>query len=178
MIADPSPDGVAVSDDDFVSIMTIHAAKGLEFETVFLPAWEEGIFPNDLSVSEDGLEEERRLAYVAMTRAKKHCFILHSAARMQYGSFQHNPPSRFIAEIDGRFLNSPNAADNPPLQSHAYAGRREYRSGSQRIIGRMVDYPGFGSGVIIEMGFGYYIVAFKSGIKKISSDEMKPFFAD
>ena len=87
--------------NDYVKIMTMHGAKGLEFSVVFLPGWEEGVFPSKRSIeeSEDGLEEERRLAYVAITRAKKQLFILCAGNRQVFGVWQNNFPSRFINEI-------------------------------------------------------------------------------
>ncbi|MGD9809723.1 MAG: ATP-dependent helicase [Sphingobium sp.] len=85
-----------------VTIMTIHAAKGLEFDTLFLPGWEEGVFPSQRALDEGGLtalEEERRLAYVAITRARRRCTILHAANRRIYGQWTSSIPSRFIAEL-------------------------------------------------------------------------------
>ncbi|HKH33995.1 MAG TPA: UvrD-helicase domain-containing protein, partial [Beijerinckiaceae bacterium] len=85
-----------------VTIMTIHAAKGLEFDTVFLAGWEEGVFPSQRAMDEGGnasLEEERRLAYVAITRARRKCFILHAANRRIYGQWTSSIPSRFVAEL-------------------------------------------------------------------------------
>jgi DNA helicase-2/ATP-dependent DNA helicase PcrA len=85
-----------------VTIMTIHAAKGLEFDTVYLPGWEEGVFPSQRSLDEGGLaslEEERRLAYVAITRARRKCTILHAANRRIYGQWTSSIPSRFLAEL-------------------------------------------------------------------------------
>ena len=85
-----------------VTIMTIHAAKGLEFGTVFLAGWEEGVFPSQRALDEGGqasLEEERRLAYVAITRARRRCFIFHAANRRIYGQWTSSIPSRFIAEL-------------------------------------------------------------------------------
>jgi DNA helicase-2/ATP-dependent DNA helicase PcrA len=85
-----------------VTIMTIHAAKGLEFDTVFLAGWEEGLFPSQRSLDEGGnasLEEERRLAYVAITRARRKCFILHAANRRIYGQWTSSIPSRFVSEL-------------------------------------------------------------------------------
>src|SRR3546814_12359333 len=82
--------------------MTIHAAKGLEFDTVFLAGWEEGIFPSQRALDEGGLnslEEERRLAYVAITRARKSCIILHAANRRIYGQWTSSVPSRFVGEL-------------------------------------------------------------------------------
>jgi DNA helicase-2/ATP-dependent DNA helicase PcrA len=91
-----------VSDTDCVSIMTMHAAKGLEFDIVFLPSWEMGVFPNEKSVRDTvggGLEEERRLAYVSITRAKKRCEIYFATSRQMLGNWQRNLPSIFIGEI-------------------------------------------------------------------------------
>jgi DNA helicase-2/ATP-dependent DNA helicase PcrA len=85
-----------------VTIMTIHAAKGLEFDTVYLPGWEEGVFPSQRALDEGGLaalEEERRLAYVAITRARRKCTILHAANRRIYGQWTSSIPSRFVAEL-------------------------------------------------------------------------------
>jgi DNA helicase II / ATP-dependent DNA helicase PcrA len=85
-----------------ITIMTIHAAKGLEFENVFLVGWEEGVFPSQRSLDEGGLaslEEERRLAYVAITRARRKCTILHAANRRIYGQWTSSIPSRFIMEL-------------------------------------------------------------------------------
>ncbi|OZA61286.1 MAG: DNA helicase II, partial [Sphingomonadales bacterium 39-62-4] len=95
-------DNEGVADEDKVTIMTIHAAKGLEFENLFLPGWEEGVFPSQRSLDEGGLaslEEERRLAYVAITRARRRCTILHAANRQIYGQWTSSIPSRFIAEL-------------------------------------------------------------------------------
>ena len=92
----------AARDEEKVTIMTIHAAKGLEFGTVFLAGWEEGVFPSQRSLDEGGqasLEEERRLAYVAITRARHKCFIMHAANRRIYGQWTSSIPSRFVAEL-------------------------------------------------------------------------------
>jgi DNA helicase-2/ATP-dependent DNA helicase PcrA len=85
-----------------VTIMTIHAAKGLEFDTVYLPGWEEGVFPSQRALDEGGLaalEEERRLAYVAITRARRRATIMHAANRRIYGQWTSSIPSRFVAEL-------------------------------------------------------------------------------
>jgi DNA helicase-2/ATP-dependent DNA helicase PcrA len=90
------------SNPDRVSLMTLHGAKGLEFDTVFLPGWEEGIFPNQRSLDESGekgLEEERRLAYVGLTRARRHAVISHAANRRIYANWQSSIPSRFLDEL-------------------------------------------------------------------------------
>ncbi|TIT72925.1 MAG: ATP-dependent DNA helicase, partial [Mesorhizobium sp.] len=87
---------------DAVSIMTLHSAKGLEFETVFLPGWEEGLFPHQRALDEggrSGLEEERRLAYVGLTRAKKNLHIWFVSNRLIHGLWQSTIPSRFLDEL-------------------------------------------------------------------------------
>jgi DNA helicase-2/ATP-dependent DNA helicase PcrA len=88
--------------DDRVFLMTLHAAKGLEFDTVFLPGWEEGLFPNQRALDEGGnksLEEERRLAYVGLTRARKRAIVSYAANRRIYANWQNSIPSRFIDEL-------------------------------------------------------------------------------
>ncbi|MGB5777595.1 MAG: UvrD-helicase domain-containing protein [Allopontixanthobacter sediminis] len=95
-------DNERAGDGEKLTIMTMHAAKGLEFDNVFLPGWEEGVFPSQRSLDEGGLaslEEERRLAYVAITRARKRCTILYAANRRIYGSWTSSIPSRFVAEL-------------------------------------------------------------------------------
>src|SRR3546814_6160146 len=90
-----------------VTILTIHAAKGLEFDTVFLAGWEEGVFPSQRSLDEGGnasLEEERRLAYVAITRARRQAWIMHAANRRIYGQWTSSIPSRFIAELPAEYV--------------------------------------------------------------------------
>jgi DNA helicase-2/ATP-dependent DNA helicase PcrA len=89
-------------DREKVTIMTIHAAKGLEFQHVWLAGWEEGVFPSQRSLDEGGLaslEEERRLAYVAITRARRNATIMHAANRRIYGQWTSSIPSRFVAEL-------------------------------------------------------------------------------
>lgn len=90
--------------DNVVSIMTLHGAKGLEFDAVFLVGWEEGIFPSNLSVQEGNLEEERRLAYVGVTRAKKYAFISYAQHRKIYNQWQNSEPSRFLSELPSEYV--------------------------------------------------------------------------
>ena len=90
------------SSGDFLTLMTLHAAKGLEFDAVFLPGWEDGLFPSKRSMDENGmkgLEEERRLAYVGITRARKKSYISYVANRRMYGSWVNPTPSRFVEEL-------------------------------------------------------------------------------
>ena len=102
-------DNDRADDGEKVTIMTMHAAKGLEFDHVFLPGWEEGVFPSQRAIDEGGLaslEEERRLAYVAITRAKRRCTILHAANRRIYGQWTSSIPSRFIEEMPEEQITS------------------------------------------------------------------------
>ncbi len=90
--------------DQAITLMTLHAAKGLEFPVVFMTGMEETIFPHTRALYDQSeMEEERRLCYVGMTRAREELYMLYSSSRMLYGGVQHNPPSRFLSEIDGEF---------------------------------------------------------------------------
>jgi DNA helicase II / ATP-dependent DNA helicase PcrA len=98
---------------DRVSLMTLHAAKGLEFDTVFLPGWEEGVFPNQRALDEGGvksLEEERRLAYVGLTRARRRAIVSHAANRRVYANWQTSIPSRFIDELPSEHVTQEGSA--------------------------------------------------------------------
>jgi DNA helicase-2/ATP-dependent DNA helicase PcrA len=97
--------------------MTIHSAKGLEFPVVFLPGLENGVFPSmNAQVTPDEMEEERRLAYVAVTRAKEKLFITHTSERMLYGRTQYNPISQFVKEIPDEYLDKLEKIDRRPKE--------------------------------------------------------------
>jgi DNA helicase-2/ATP-dependent DNA helicase PcrA len=101
------------ADADRISLMTMHAAKGLEFDTVFLPGWEEGLFPSQRSMDEGGnkgLEEERRLAYVGLTRARKRAIVSYASNRQIYGNWQSCIPSRFVEELPDDHLDRSGSA--------------------------------------------------------------------
>jgi DNA helicase-2/ATP-dependent DNA helicase PcrA len=107
--------------EDEISLMTLHSAKGLEFPLVFLPGWEEGVFPSQKSMDENGLaglEEERRLAYVGITRAREQAKIYFAANRQVYGSWQSSVPSRFIDELPVQHVEVENGSD----QGGSYGG--------------------------------------------------------
>ncbi|MDW2958758.1 MAG: UvrD-helicase domain-containing protein [Alphaproteobacteria bacterium] len=166
-----------IQNNNTVSIMTIHAAKGLEFDTVFLPAWEEGIFPNDKAINEGAIEEERRLAYVAITRARKRCIISNAMSRVIFGTRQYNPPSRFITEMDNRFLDFQGGTTTRPTyhtpspQPH-YAQKPTRKS--ETTVGKLVSHNELGSGVVIEDKGAILTIAFKNkGIKKVARDFIK-----
>ena len=162
-----------------VSIMTIHAAKGLEFDTVFLPAWEESIFPNDKAINEGAIEEERRLAYVAITRARRRCIISNAMSRMVFGSRQYNSPSRFITEMDNKFLDfqggAPRAYSPYAHISRSYDPAPKPRPAKTvTMVGKLVSHNEMGAGVVIEDSGAILTVAFKSrGIKKVAREFVK-----
>jgi DNA helicase-2/ATP-dependent DNA helicase PcrA len=109
-------DADSAQEGERVSVMTLHAAKGLEFEIVFLPGWEEGLFPNQRSLDDNGragLEEERRLAYVGVTRARREVKIYYAANRRVRGLWQTSIPSRFIGELPDEHVEFDEAAASP-----------------------------------------------------------------
>jgi len=123
--------------DESVNVMTMHASKGLEFDTVFLPGWEEGLFPHQKSLEEKGdfaLEEERRLAYVGVTRAKKNAHISFAVQRAWHGEWMDSLPSRFVSELpeDGIEKNEgpvKEVSDNFDFdQDKFFDDNEEYRS--------------------------------------------------
>ena len=173
-------------DQDKVNVMTIHSAKGLEFEQVFLPGWEEGIFPSQKTEDERGLaglEEERRLAYVAITRAKRYATILTAANRMVYGKTNQHIPSRFIDELPEEHITRYNMMYDGGLlpqssqpAASAKAKRRLNETPSIRTnqagfaVGGRVFHQKFGYGSIKAMRDKNLTVAFGTGTKTILSD--------
>ncbi|TAJ31784.1 MAG: hypothetical protein EPO67_13080, partial [Reyranella sp.] len=121
------------SDTDMVSVMTLHAAKGLEFDTVFLPGWEEGLFPNQRALDDKGLaglEEERRLAYVGLTRARKRAYVSFAANRRVFNQWQAAIPSRFLRELPTEQLaESSDAGLYATYSAGHHGGLREQASG-------------------------------------------------
>ena len=118
LLTDADSDGD--KDEPRVSLMTVHAAKGLEFPTVFVVGLEENIFPSPLSAASlRELEEERRLLYVAITRAEKHCILTNAKNRWRYGKMEFDNPSRFIDEIDGKLIDSLDEAGGSLFGSRA-----------------------------------------------------------
>ena len=108
------------TDEPKVTLMTIHSAKGLEFKTVFIVGLEENLFPNMLAYgSQREMEEERRLFYVALTRAEKHCFLSYAKSRYRYGKMEFGNPSRFLKDIDPQYLNMPNATAKASVTTFA-----------------------------------------------------------
>lgn len=179
MTADDN-DSDASANNNVVSIMTIHAAKGLEFDTVFLPAWEDGMFPNEKAINEGALEEERRLAYVAVTRARRRAIISNAMSRLVFGQRQYNSPSRFITEMDNRFLDFQGGAPRTRASygalptSYGNKPRNAPRTENKSLVGKLVAHDEMGAGVVIEDGGDILTVAFKNkGIKKVARDFIK-----
>lgn len=180
-----------VAGDDRVTLMTLHGAKGLEFDNVFLPGWEEMIFPNQRAIDENGnqgLEEERRLAYVGITRGKKRVIILFAATRMLFGRWQTSLPSRFIDEIPAAHieLKSPmGRAATYGGNIHAYSAQErkntDYEISAKEIASKYIDdsdspwrrgakvvHRVFGEGVIEKIDGDRLSVRFENiGVKKI-----------
>ena len=125
-----------IDSDNHVTLMTLHSAKGLEFPVVFIVGMEEGIFPHSRALNDQSeLEEERRLAYVGITRAKEKLFLSHAWSRNLYGSSQYNPPSRFLDEIPGELLQREGSVD-----SGADEGRGSYRPRPEQNTGKKIEW--------------------------------------
>ncbi len=136
---------------DALQLMTVHAAKGLEFHSVFITGLEEGLFPHEQSFADsDGLEEERRLMYVAITRARRRLYLTHAQSRMLHGQVRYGLPSRFLSELPENLLlplNKRSAAWAQEPAPAAYSGGSQGAGGF--AIGQNVAHPKFGSGVIV-----------------------------
>ena len=199
-------DNAAESDGDTVSLMTLHGAKGLEFDTVFLPGWEENIFPNRRAIEEGGaksLEEERRLAYVGLTRARRRAIVLYAVNRLAFGQWASNPASRFVAELPAAHIENmpvagaarPAALAEPAHVLRPDLGRR--RSALRRIanpsteaprpiepeprapgafaVGARVFHRWFGYGAVRSVdGDKLEIVFEKAGVKKVVDSFVNP----
>ncbi|MCP1373161.1 ATP-dependent DNA helicase [Dyella lutea] len=140
--------------DDCVQLMTLHSAKGLEFPVVFLVGMEEGLFPSQRSVEDEGrLEEERRLAYVGITRARQKLFLTHAESRRMHGTEMLARPSRFLAEMPAELIDEvrPRVQVSRPL----YGGASRYGAGASLEeplpvkLGQRVSHPTFGEGVVL-----------------------------
>ncbi len=181
-------DGVD-SGADKVMVMTIHSAKGLEFENVFVAGMDENVFPSSLSSgSEEGIEEERRLAYVAVTRAKKRLFLSHAGRRMLFGKTGSNYESRFIAEIDEDLLETGERPDENgyTVPKSDYLGeilgekhRQTVKTGNGKNIvftkGDTVNHKIFGKGIVISVterrnNTELEVIFDKVGTKRLMSD--------
>jgi DNA helicase-2/ATP-dependent DNA helicase PcrA len=173
-----------------VQLMTVHSAKGLEFPVVFIVGLEEGVFPHSRSqVSPTELEEERRLMYVGLTRAKEKAYLLYAEQRMIFGSTQVNPPSRFLSEIPSELVEEREMAGGGMMQKRGSGGQVKHRvafspkktvnetpaSSLEKPLqadevrpGDLVLHPQFGGGLIISVSGTLATIAFKRfGVKKM-----------
>lgn len=151
-----------------ITLMTVHSAKGLEFEVVFLIGMEDGIFPHQNSfLEEGGLEEERRLCYVGITRAKKRLYISNAKRRMLYGRESMNPPSRFINEIEKNILD----IDNKTMHEENHINKEDFYKEEpvEYQKGDIVLHITYGKGVVLDVDKEFVSVAFSKnfGIKKL-----------
>ncbi len=156
-----------------VTLMTLHAAKGLEFPVVFMIGLEESIFPHSRALYDQSeMEEERRLCYVGMTRAKEELYLLHATSRLLYGGMQHNPPSRFLSEIDGEVQLASGFEDDfsgyqtpqPSVLLHS-----EPRYVPELNEGDGVKHQLFGLGTVVEIEGDNATIYFKGkGTKKLN----------
>ncbi len=154
--------------NDGVTLMTMHSAKGLEFKVVFLVGMEDGIFPHQNAFFESqGLEEERRLCYVGITRAKEKLFLSNAKRRILYGKDVINPPSRFIAEIDDSLIE----IDNKNMFEEEKIDKKKYYKDEDVDFsdGDIIDHDVYGKGVVVSISGDIITVAFskKYGIKKL-----------
>ncbi len=163
-----------------VNILTFHASKGLEFENIFLPGWEEEVFPNKRALEErlnEGLEEERRLAYVGITRAQKRVWILHANSRIIHGQWFYSIPSRFLSELpsDNIISNSDTNANyfgNLDYQNNILENNNIYIENKDTILkGDRVFHQKFGYGLVINLENDNAEVNFeKASTKKVKID--------
>ena len=154
--------------NDEVTLMTIHSAKGLEFDVVFLIGMEEGIFPHQNAfVEENGIEEERRLCYVGITRAREKLYLTNAKRRMLYGRENINQPSRFINEIDEQYIEE---AENSVKEIKKIHRESMYTNDdTQYKNGDIVEHDTYGKGVVINCDKMIVTVAFNNniGVKKL-----------
>jgi DNA helicase II / ATP-dependent DNA helicase PcrA len=174
----------ALLSDDYVSLMTMHSAKGLEFKVVFIACLEQGLFPSSQALFEHiDVEEERRLFYVALTRAKERLFLTNAESRFMYGHYQHNSDSEFLREIHDELIDRQGLAKK---KTTIYEGSRrkpepltvtpevaEYQKvNNQLSIGDKITHQVFGSGVVVMIDKDKATIAFQApiGIKTLMKD--------
>lgn len=157
--------------DDGINLMTLHSAKGLEFNDVFLVGMEEGIFPHNRSFeSESELEEERRLCYVGITRAKEHLWLMNAKKRTLFGQVSMNYPSRFIKEINSDLIDK---EESVSLKNNSYIGNMYERDLNDDLkVGDKVVHDKFGEGIVVKIDGSVATIAFgyMYGIKNLAKN--------
>jgi len=159
---------------EVVTLMTIHAAKGLEFNHVFIAGMEEGLFPHSRSyLDPTEMEEERRLAYVAYTRAKQKLYLTHTESRVYFGSINSNPVSRFVTDIPEYLLDIETPESNDPFAGWSKQEEPDMSdfiksSNSTLVKGDKVKHPVFGIGFIVDMNDDTIIIQFSGGKKELA----------
>ena len=155
---------------DVVTLMTVHSAKGLEFDNVFIIGLEEGIFPHSMCLfSPSEVEEERRLCYVAITRARKNLSLVNSKRRLLYGQESSNPQSRFISEISDGYLEKEEVKQNTLFESKRIFTHSNINKYEEYTVGEKINHDKYGEGVIITVENSILTIAFAHphGIVKI-----------
>jgi DNA helicase-2/ATP-dependent DNA helicase PcrA len=156
---------------DAVTLMTLHAAKGLEFPVVFMAGMEESIFPHSRALFDGAeMEEERRLCYVGMTRAREELFLYHANSRMLYGQSQHNPPSRFLSDIDHEHAQAASSTESI-FKPSGFSEAQDYipEPGIAVEPGARVKHQLFGVGTVVEVDGDMLSIAFQGkGVKKLN----------
>ena len=156
-----------------VSLMTVHSVKGLEFDDVFVIGMEEGIFPHYNAINEgtnSAIEEERRLCYVAITRAKKKLWLLNAKKRMLFGNTQVNPPSRFMDEIDSKYVDSEKGTTSLVGSVKKIVKENMFNNDDTDFnVGDMIHHTDYGNGIVTAVDKSIITVAFPHpfGIKKL-----------
>ena len=132
-----------------MTLMTLHNAKGLEFPVVFMIGCEDGVFPHSRAVEAGDLEEERRLCYVGITRAKRELYLTYARTRTLYGARDWNLPSRFIEEIPAELTDRDEEQEAPKPDEWGAGERAQPRAGAGFAVGDDVTHANFGDGVVI-----------------------------
>lgn len=163
-------------DGDAVTLMTLHAAKGLEFPVVFMTGLEESIFPHSRALyDQHEMEEERRLCYVGMTRARQELYLIHANSRLLYGGVQHNPPSRFLSEIDGEYQTIASQESTMSFAPQGFGATASAASANEvRYVPDLQEGDGvrhqiFGVGTVMELDGDTAVIYFKGkGTRKLN----------
>lgn len=155
--------------EDKVTLMTMHAVKGLEYDYVFIVGVEEGLFPHSNSLeSNDELEEERRLCYVAITRAKKKLYLINARSRILYGKVSSNVPSRFINEISDEYIETIGKKEDSNLFKPKIDKNKMMNEDNDLHPGDMVNHDKYGFGVVVTIDGSIATISFKrDGLKKL-----------